>query len=71
MKTKQSVVSSQLKEVEYDTETSILTITFLQGRRYEYKDVPADVFRKLIEADSIGSFFLMKIKNNYSFKQII
>ncbi|WP_298845714.1 KTSC domain-containing protein [uncultured Clostridium sp.] len=50
MKTKQSVVSSQLKEIEYDTETSTLTVTFMQGRMYEYKDVPVDVFRKLIEA---------------------
>lgn len=70
MKTKQSVVSSQLKEVEYDTETSILTVTFMQGRMYEYKDVPADVFRKLIEAESIGSFFIHNIKNKYQFKQI-
>lgn len=70
MKTKQSVVSSQLKEVEYDTETSLLTVTFMQGRRYEYKDVPADVFRGLIEADSIGSYFINHIKNKYQFKQI-
>ena len=70
MKTKQSVVSSQLKEVEYDTETSILTVTFTQGRMYEYKDVPADVFRKLIEAESIGSYFISQIKNKYQFKQI-
>lgn len=70
MKTKQSVVSSQLKEVEYDTETSILTVTFMQGRMYEYKDVPADVFRKLIEAESIGSYFISQIKNKYQFKQI-
>ena len=70
MKTKQSVVSSQLKEVEYDTETSILTVTFMQGRMYEYKDVPVDVFRKLIEAESIGSYFISQIKNKYQFKQI-
>lgn len=70
MKTKQSVVSSQLKEVEYDTETSILTVTFMQDKKYEYKDVPADVFRELIEADSIGSYFNKNIKSKYEFKQI-
>lgn len=70
MKQKIEVVSSQMKIVEYDTETNTLIITFTKGARYEYKDVPNKVFLELIEADSIGSYFIKEIKNKYEYKLI-
>lgn len=70
MKQKIEVVSSQMKIVEYDTETNTLIITFTKGARYEYKDVPNKVFLELIEADSIGSYFIKEIKTKYPYKLI-
>ena len=70
MKQKIEVVSSQMKMVEYDTETNTLIITFTKGARYEYKDVPNKVFLELIEADSIGSYFIKEIKTKYPYKLI-
>jgi len=70
MKTKLEVVSSQIKALEYNTETNILTVTFNQGKQYEYSDVSADEFRKLIEADSIGRHFNLHFKGVYPFKPI-
>jgi hypothetical protein len=70
MKTKTEVVSSQIKSLEYDTETNTLIVTFNQGKKYEYSDVSAEEFRKLIEADSIGKHFNMFFKGVYPYKQI-
>jgi hypothetical protein len=70
MKTNIKVISSQIQAVEYDTETNTLIITFTKGARYEYKDVPNKVFLELIEADSIGSYFIKEIKTKYLYKLI-
>jgi len=70
MKTKTEVVSSQIKLLEYDTETNILIVTFNQGKQYEYSDVSSEEFRKLIEADSIGRHFNLYFKGVYPYKQI-
>lgn len=70
MKTKLEVVSSQIKALEYDTETNILIVTFNQGKQYEYSDVSADEFRKLVEADSIGRHFNLHFKGVYPCKPI-
>lgn len=72
MKTKQQVTSSQFKEVEYDTETELLILTFNNDKRYQYENVPAEVFRALIESDSLGKYFIANIKSNpvYKYKLI-
>jgi hypothetical protein len=70
MKTKTEVVSSQIKSLEYDTETNTLIVTFMQDKKYEYSDVSAEEFRKLIEADSIGRHFNLHFKGVYPFKAI-
>lgn len=68
MKIIKQVVSSQMKEVEYDTETKQLIVTFTNGVKYSYEDVPKLVFKDLVEADSVGSFFIKNIKNNKDYK---
>jgi hypothetical protein len=70
MKTKTEVVSSQIKSLEYDTETNTLIVTFNQGKQYEYSDVSAEEFRKLVEAESIGRHFNLYFKGVYPYKQI-
>jgi uncharacterized protein YuzE len=70
MKQKIEVVSSQMKAVEYDTETNTLIITFNKGQKYKYSDVPNKVFLELIEADSIGGYFIKEIKTKYEYKLI-
>jgi hypothetical protein len=70
MKTKTEVVSTQIKSLEYDTETNTLIVTFMQDKKYEYSDVSAEEFRKLIEAESIGKHFNIFFKGVYPYKQI-
>jgi hypothetical protein len=71
MKTKQQVTSTQLKEIEYDTETLDLSITFNNDKVYIYSNVPANVFRGLIEADSVVKYFMANIKNNYRYNLVV
>jgi hypothetical protein len=70
MITKQSVVSSQLKHVEYNSETFVLTVTFMNDKRYEYYDVSKNDFNSLLDADSIGSHFIKNFRNKFGYQAI-
>ena len=41
---------------DFDYKSQVLTVNFLDGNAYEYFDVPKEVYRKLINADSPGRF---------------
>jgi hypothetical protein len=47
------VKSSHLKEIEYDSDTEILEVEFLNGSKYQYKKVPEKVFKELAEEQNI------------------
>ena len=70
MKTIKQVNSSQLQEVEYDSETSKLIVTFNNGSKYSYDDVPEKVFVELVSADPIGNYFNRKIKSKCKYVKI-
>ena len=59
--------SSVIASCSYDDETSELTITFLNGRDYTYKDVLFNTYQDLIEAKSPGKWFA-QIKNSLVLK---
>lgn len=65
------VASSNLDEVEYNTETEELDITFLSGRTYRYFNVPQDVHQELLNAPSHGKYFYAYIRNGgYDYERI-
>jgi len=43
-----------------------LSITFVNGRTYEYEDVPENILDALISAPSAGQYFHANIKDIYS-----
>lgn len=49
--------SSMLANCSYDDESKELTITFLNGRSYTYKDVLFNTYQDLIAAKSSGKYF--------------
>lgn len=59
------VNSSVISEVDYDKDTSVLTVIFNSGASYDYNGVPEDVYEDLINAPSVGSYFVRNIRNNY------
>jgi hypothetical protein len=58
--------SSNLASYDYDADSRVLSITFVSGRTYRYKDVPQDVADGLGSADSPGRYFNSSIKNVYA-----
>ena len=64
------VKSSNFKRAEYDTVTKHLIIEFNTGSRYEYLDVPHQVFTQMRTSESQGKFFSSKIAKAYKFKKL-
>lgn len=75
------VKSSNIHSVGYDPDARILQITFkpkaggkiagnMPMRTYEFHDVPADVHKDLMAAESHGQHFFANIRNNYKGIQI-
>lgn len=66
----QDVESSNLEAVEYDEDNAILKVEFHSGSTYEFYDVPQDVYKELLEADSHGSYFWRHIRSRYDYRRI-
>lgn len=64
------IQSSNLASASYDTESSVLTVTFVSGGIYEYEKVPWEVFTKFRMSDSQGKFFNNNIARVYSYKKL-
>lgn len=64
---RQSVSSSSIASVGYNPESETLEVEFVSsGRVYEYYNVPKFMFERLLEAPSVGIFFNVEIRNDYS-----
>lgn len=59
------VESSNLVSVGYDPKSKTLEIEFKQGRVYQYFEVPAYIFRGLMQAPSKGKYFNAHIRDRY------
>ena len=60
------VKSSHLKHVEYGAKDRSLVITFKNGDKYKYADVPIRTYQELLNADSVGEHFASEIRDNYT-----
>ena len=58
--------SSWLDRAGYDEETQTLTVRMKNSSDvYEFKGVPAEVYREFLDAESKGSYFATKIQQEY------
>ena len=64
---RQSVSSSNFRSVGYDADQLILEIEFHDSGIYQYFSVPERVFKGLMSAKSIGSYFHKDIKDKYRY----
>ena len=62
----QSVFSSNVSEVAYDSDTNELLVTWRSGKVSAYQGVPEDVALKLANAPSVGQMINAEIKPYYS-----
>ncbi|MCR8559104.1 KTSC domain-containing protein [Mucilaginibacter sp. BJC16-A38] len=63
-----TTTTSNIADFEYKSQ--VLTVHFLDGNSYEYFDVPKEVYRKFINADSPGRFARRHIFSNYVYRSL-
>ena len=64
------IESSNLVKTEYDTESKKLITTFKNGLRYEYEDVPHNIFAQFRLSESPGKFFNSQISRTFKYKKL-
>lgn len=62
--------SGHLNGGEYDSETSVLTIQFVNGAAYQYSNVPQTVADTLFQMSSPGTYFHDRIRGKYPERKI-
>jgi len=62
--------SSNLVRTEYDVETKKLISEFKNGVKYEYEDVPHNVYARFRLSESQGKFFNSDISKKYKYKKL-
>jgi hypothetical protein len=64
------IQSSNLKQAIYDTVGKKLVLVFNNNKKYEYDEVPWDVFAAFRLAESQGKYFNSNINKKYIYKLI-
>jgi len=64
------IKSSNIKKTEYDTETKKLVVEFNNNLKYEYDEVPHQIYTKFRKAESQGKFFTTDIAKNFKYKKL-
>lgn len=60
-----------ISEVEYDETKKLLTLIFVKNNaKYEYQEVPKEIYTDMLAADSIGKYFLANIKDKYTTERV-
>lgn len=62
--------SSVISSYTYDEEKRILTVTFLSGKVYAYKNVPKQIYVNMRGYTSKGRYLNAFIKGLYDFEEI-
>ena len=65
------VESSNIKSIGYETETKILKVEYLSGLKYEYSDVPANIFDDFLDSVSKGKYMNQVIKGQYEGRRVV
>ena len=64
------VKSSNIKRTEYDTDKKTMLVEFNNGSKYEYEEVPHQIYTKFRMSDSQGKFFSTDISKKYKYKKL-
>ncbi len=62
--------SSNLSKTEYDTETKKLIVEFKSGLKYEYDEVPHQLYTQFRMSESQGKFFSSKISKTFKYRKL-
>ena len=64
------VASASLASVGYDQRSRTLEVEFQSGAVYHYSGVPYAVAKGLMQADSIGGYFMRRVRNAFPYARV-
>ena len=64
------IKSSNIKKTEYDTDTKKMVVEFNNGARYEYDEVPHQIYTRFRMSESQGKYFSTDIAKKYKYKKV-
>jgi hypothetical protein len=64
------IESSNLKTTEYDSDSKKLVVEFKNGIKYEYDEVPHNIYAQFRLSESQGKFFNTQIAKTFKYKKI-
>jgi hypothetical protein len=67
---RKKVNSGSIRSVGYDERSQTLEIEFSSGSISQYSGVGSEVYRRLMNAPSMGSFFRDNIEESFSAKRV-
>lgn len=62
--------STVINTMAYDAETKALTITYVSGQTYVYRDVPETVYKELKASRVKGRYLRFFVKDKYAFEKV-
>jgi KTSC domain len=66
----QQVESSMVQAVGYDEGSQTLEVVFSNGKTYKYFQVPKEIYKQLLAADSKGNYMQDAIIDCHQYRQI-
>ena len=67
---RETIDSSAIEAVQYDAARRRLDVELTNRRAYRYFDVPAEVYRSFMAADSKGRFYNDEIRDEYEYARL-
>lgn len=67
---RESVQSSMIASLGYESDTSTLEVEFNSGAVWQYYDVPESIYHEMMNSGSLGKFFHSNIKGQYREAQV-
>lgn len=67
---RETIDSSAIEAVQYDATRQWLDVELTNRRVYRYFDVPAEVYRSFMAADSKGRFYNDEIRDEYEYARL-
>jgi hypothetical protein len=64
------VTSSTLRSIGYDADTAIMEVEFANGGIYRFFAIPSSLHRRLLSAESKGTFFHLNIRDRFPFARV-
>ena len=62
--------STVIGKMDYDPETRTLTIAYVSGQTYMYRDVPETVYKELKASRVKGRYLRFFVKDKYVFEKV-